>query len=140
MVEKNMSNIFNALNMIQNVIDRMGANSFALKGWAVTLVAGIFVLSNNEANKDFFLLTYIPIIMFWFLDAFYLQKERQYRNLFNWTRIQPNNSIDFDFNLGKPELKTPETEFGHCLFSVTEIGFYLPLALLTLVIIALSAR
>lgn len=29
------------LEMIQGVINRMAGNSFALKGWAVTLVAGI---------------------------------------------------------------------------------------------------
>ena len=31
------------LEMIQGVISRMANNSFMLKGWAVTLVAGIFV-------------------------------------------------------------------------------------------------
>ena len=30
------------LEMVQGVINRMASNSFMLKGWAVTLVAGIF--------------------------------------------------------------------------------------------------
>lgn len=32
------------LEMIQAVITRMAGNSFARKGWAVTLVAGLFAL------------------------------------------------------------------------------------------------
>lgn len=32
------------LEMIQGIINRMASNSFYLKGWAVTLVAGIFAI------------------------------------------------------------------------------------------------
>jgi hypothetical protein len=64
------------LEMIQAVINRMANNSFMLKGWAVTLVAGVFALSANDANKIFFLVAYIPIVLFWFLDSYYLQIER----------------------------------------------------------------
>ena len=34
------------LEFIQGIITRMANNSFMLKGWAVTLVAGIFALSS----------------------------------------------------------------------------------------------
>ena len=54
------------LEMIQGVINRMASNSFALKGWAVTLIAGIFVLSSKDANKAYFLVAYLPVIVFWF--------------------------------------------------------------------------
>jgi len=37
-----MENKIKHLEMIQGVINRMASNSFALKGWAVTLVSGIF--------------------------------------------------------------------------------------------------
>lgn len=53
------------LEMIQNIINRMANNSFLLKGWAVTLVAGIFALSNKEADKIYFLVAYIPVLVFW---------------------------------------------------------------------------
>lgn len=54
------------LEMIQGVINRMAGNSFALKGWAVTLVAGIFALSSKDADRTYFIVAYIPIIVFWF--------------------------------------------------------------------------
>ena len=59
-----MDNKVNHLEMIQGVISRMASNSFALKGWAVTLVAGIFALSSKDADKLYFLVAYIPIIVF----------------------------------------------------------------------------
>ena len=38
------------LKLIQDVITRMANNSFALKGWAITLVVGLFGISvvNNS--------------------------------------------------------------------------------------------
>lgn len=32
----------------------MASNSFALKGWTVTLVAGIFALASKDADKMYF--------------------------------------------------------------------------------------
>lgn len=70
------------LEMIQGVINRMAGNSFALKGWAVTLVAGIFALSSKDADRTYFIVAYIPIIVFWFLDSYYLLQERLFRSLY----------------------------------------------------------
>ena len=64
------------LELVQGIISRMANNSFMLKGWAVTLVAGIFVLAGKDTNKLYFLVAYIPVIVFWGLDAYYLLQER----------------------------------------------------------------
>ena len=69
------------LEMIQGVINRMASNSFMLKGWAVTLVAGIFALASKGTDKLYFLIAYIPIVVFWGLDSYYLLQERLYRDL-----------------------------------------------------------
>lgn len=50
--------------MIQGIINSLASNSFALKGWAVTLVAGLFALSSKETDKLFFYITYVPIVVF----------------------------------------------------------------------------
>ena len=60
-----MEKKINHLEMIQGIINRMASNSFALKGWAVTLIAGIFALAGKDADKMYFLVAYIPIIIFW---------------------------------------------------------------------------
>lgn len=52
------------LELIQSVINRMASNSFMLKGWAVTLVTGIFALVGKGTDKLYFLIAYIPVIAF----------------------------------------------------------------------------
>ncbi len=70
------------LGFIQAIISRMGANSFLLKGWSVTLVAAIFVLSAKDANPRFVLLAYFPVVVFWALDGFFLHQEKLFRKLY----------------------------------------------------------
>ena len=44
------------LEMVQGIINRMASNSFMLKGWAVTLVAGIFALASKDTDKLYILI------------------------------------------------------------------------------------
>ena len=70
------------LEAIQRIIDRLSNISFILKGWAVSLVVGLMALAASGTNQRFVLIAYIPIAVFWFLDAYFLMMERQYRDLF----------------------------------------------------------
>ena len=108
------------MDLVQGVINRMASNSFALKGWAVTLVA---------------IIAYIPIIVFWGLDTYYLWQERLYRALYNKVRKMEDEKIDFDMNTNKDELKTGKNTYLDTLFSVTELFFYLPLAIVSAAVI-----
>lgn len=126
------------LEMIQGIINRMASNSFALKGWAVTLVAGIFALASKDTDKIYFLIAYAPIAFFWFLDSFYLLQERLFRSLYGKVRQLPENGIDFDMNTKRDEFKSEKNTFNACLFSITEAGFYIPLAIVSTGIIILT--
>ena len=53
------------MEVIQGIINRFDSNSFVLKGWAVTLVAGIFALSNKETDKLFYYIACVLILAFW---------------------------------------------------------------------------
>lgn len=125
------------LEMIQNVINRMASNSFSLKGWAVTLVAGIFALASKDANPLFFLVAYIPIVIFWGLDAYYLQLERKFRRLYDKVRLMDENQIDFSMSISISASDCGKCSYLSCLFSKTEFWFYFPLALLSALIILL---
>ena len=125
------------LEMIQAVINRMANNSFMLKGWAITLVAGVFALSAKDANQIFFLVAYIPIVLFWFLDSYYLQLERKFKLLYNTIRNQ--EEPDFTFSItAPPSCESDKTEYHQSLFSSTEFWFYFPTAILVAAIIAIS--
>ncbi len=74
------------LDMILSVIDRMANNSFLLKGWSVTLAAGLFALAANDTKPLFAAIAILPGIAFWGLDAYYLRQERLFRNLYDAVR------------------------------------------------------
>jgi len=76
------------LEFVQNVISRMAANSFLLKGWSVTLVAAIFALATKDGNPSLLPVAYLPAFVFWFLDAYFLRQERLYRKLYDEVRSQ----------------------------------------------------
>lgn len=126
------------LQMIQDIISRMAGNSFLLKGWAVTLIAGIFALSSNDTDKLYFLVAYIPILVFWGLDSYYLCQERKYRKLYDYVRIKDNAQVDFSMNTSLSDIQDEKVTYLYCVFSVTELWFYFPLALLSAVIIIVT--
>jgi hypothetical protein len=83
---KNINDItIKHLEFIQNIITRLGTNSFLIKGWTVTIFSALIALfATNEYNKLFYLVIYIiPIILFWYLDAYYLQQERKFKGIYN---------------------------------------------------------
>ena len=125
-----MENKIKHLEMLQNTITRMSGNSFLLKGWTVTLMTGIFVLSDKDSNRLFFLGAYIPLFVFWGMDAFYLHQERLFRKLYDYVRVRKPQQVDF----------SKKNRYLDCLFSITELGFYLPLLLLYSVLAVFSLK
>lgn len=133
-----MENKIKHLEIIQGVINRMAGNSFALKGWAVTLIAGIFALASKDADKIYFLVAYIPVTVFWSLDSYYLLQERLYRSLYEKVRFLPEDKIDFSMKASAKEFKSKKNTFWDCFISPTECWFYLPLALVSTGIVILT--
>lgn len=117
------------LEMVQGVINRMASNSFMLKGWAVTLVAGIFALAGKDTDKLYILVSYVPVIIFGGLDAYYLLQERLYRLLYDKVRHTEECNIDFSLKATMEEFGGNKNCYCSCLLSITELWFYLPLAL-----------
>ena len=124
-----MENKLKHLEMVQSVINRMANNSFMLKGWAVTLVAGIFVLAGKDTDKLYFLVACIPVIVLWGLDSYYLLQERLYRGLYEKVRLSEESEIDFSLRVTKEEFGNEKNKFIFCVVSITELWFYFPLAL-----------
>lgn len=127
------------LDMIQRVIDRMGNNSFLLKGWAILVIIAIFTLvgEHSENNIDCILVTNVPLIVFWFLDTYYLQLERKYRFLYDYVRLKKDKLIDFDMNPNKVKLTISESKkvcYFNCLLSKTEVLFYITCIITTFLV------
>ena len=71
------------LEFIQNIITRMNSNSFQIKGWTVTIVSALLAIYVSSKNNYLIIVGFFPIMMFWFLDAYYLSQERKFRGLYN---------------------------------------------------------
>ncbi|MCL2676711.1 MAG: hypothetical protein FWF42_00315 [Streptococcaceae bacterium] len=74
------------LGMIQNIITRMGSNSFIIKGWSLTSLGALYAYW--IAKQQYLILTLILVatIFFWVHDAYYLRLERGFRNFYDEVR------------------------------------------------------
>ena len=71
------------LELIQEVITRMNQNSFQLKGWMITIVSALLALYAGSGNVLYIWAALVPTVLFWMLDAYYLQQERKFRGVYN---------------------------------------------------------
>ena len=94
------------LEFVQGVINRLSTNSFLLKGWSVVLVSALFALSAADNRPAFVFLAYIPAIVFWGLDGFFLWQEKLYRELYNHVRQQKDEDVDFSMDTNPFQTKT----------------------------------
>ena len=96
-----MSNedLFKEIDLIQGCINRMANNSFLIKGWALSVLAGATAFTKGENLNNIVLLvftTIIPFFCFWILDAFYLKIERKYRAMYEERIVKRSNNDKSD--------------------------------------------
>lgn len=110
------------LGFLQAVISRMGANSFLLKGWSITLVVAIFALSAKDADQRFVLIAYFPAIMFWGLDGYFLHQEKLFRKLYE--EVASANISSDSFTMNTAAVKGMVEPFPKVIFSKTLLIFH----------------
>ena len=71
------------LEFYQNVISHMAENSRNCKTWCLTLVSAIAVWTFRVEQPFLLLFALLPAMMLWFLDAYYLNQERKFRQGYN---------------------------------------------------------
>lgn len=116
------------LELIQGVINRLAGNSFAYKGWAVTLVAAVLALNAKAASVRLILVALLPAIAFWGLDAYYLRQERLFRKLYDGVRKMSKEEWEADpFAMNAPRYAADVQTWMRTVFSRTIAGLYVPL-------------
>lgn len=115
------------LKFIQEAIKRFALNSFQIKGWAITLVVVSLLLKSSEnpllAQCQGFI-AIIPLILFWFLDAYFLKQERMYRKLYKWVvenRLKEEKNL---FSMDASEYEKHVQSVFRTMFSITLVTFY----------------
>ena len=127
------------LEFIQGVINRLSTNSFLLKGWSVVLVAALFALAAPNQIVAFVYLAYIPAIVFWGLDGFFLRQERLFRDLYDYVRCLNENDVDFSMDTTQFKSKKGRGWLEATL-SITLIPFHGVLIAAIVIVMCLSQK
>ena len=132
----NAERIVKHLEMTQSVIDRMGRNSFQLKGWSMTIiVAATVLIARTDLPSPFFVFVFlIPILGFWGLDGYFLCQEKLFRGIYDDVRKQVDTN--FEMNL-KAQKNKPNCRWQDAFWSITLRSFYLMEVLLTIPMFAI---
>jgi len=130
--------IHKELDLIQDVIKRMASNSFEVKKWLIGILTAIVVFKHDEllgGNSQLIWLLLVPVLCFWYLDAFFLSTEKLYREMFKWVikyRSQTEkylydlDSLSREFPDGNVvHLKMKDNNVWHVMFSQTIWPFYI---------------
>ena len=118
------------LEFIQGILNRLSTNSFLIKKWSVVLASALFALSVADSHAAFVCLAYIPTIVFWGLDGFFLYQERLYRKIYDHVRKQGNEDVDFSMDTTPFKTNWPCGDWVKATFSKTLIPFYIGLILI----------
>ncbi|MGW4238447.1 hypothetical protein ACWEJP_16680 [Streptomyces sp. NPDC004749] len=74
------------LEFVQSVIARLSNNSFLVKGWTLTLAGALLAFATSDAGWPAAGTALISLVAFWFLDGYFLYRERLFRMLYDDVR------------------------------------------------------
>lgn len=115
------------IDIIQDIIKRMAFNSFMIKGWAITLVVVTLLLKGTKYQV---LIAFIPLLVFWFLDAYFLWQERMYRKLYDWVISNRLKTDEYLFDMNAYRFKDTVQSKFRIMFSITLEWLYGSIAVL----------
>ena len=118
------------IDIVQDIIKRMAFNSFMIKGWAITLVVVTLLLKGAEYQVW---IAFIPLLVFWFLDAYFLWQERMYRKLYEWIIKNRLKTDEYLFNMNAYRFKDEVQSKLRIMFSITLGWFYGSIAILIII-------
>ncbi|MFO1431004.1 MAG: hypothetical protein U1F76_12795 [Candidatus Competibacteraceae bacterium] len=126
------------VTILQAIISRMASNSAACKTWCITLVSAILVIVADKGKPEYVWITMIPIVLFLFLDSYYLGLERFFREVYNTfiNKLQSDKATINDvFTVGvDTSFKETITFIFRALWSVSIWPFYGLLGLMLIII------
>lgn len=116
---------------IQDVITRMNSNSFSLKGLMITIVAALGAFFVNDCDKGtavvYLAIALLLVLIFWFMDAYYLKMEKQYRLLYD-------NAVKEKAELYKMKADDYYVCYFEVLFSKTMWPLYFSMAVVLIAV------
>lgn len=103
------------LEFIHATIARQASHSFAMKGWAITVLGAIYAYAVANDNWIIPLVSVFPVMAFAWLDAFYLRQERLFRELYN-DAIKPTPEVTL-FSMSTQKYTDDENTYERCTYN-----------------------
>lgn len=118
------------LSYIQDVIKRMGQNSFQSKGWCITLDSALiaFNLANRQADAAHvsIVIAIAVTVLFALVDTYYLYLERGYRYLYNMAAKIVERDLNYsDYVMTIPKCRRGFVQYLKTLFRFVTGMFYI---------------
>lgn len=129
----NQNNVHFHLQLLQNVISRMAANSASAKTWCVALVSALLVLLAEKGSNDFNVTALIPVLLLYSVDVYYLALEKGFQKTYNdfVDKLHANNIKERDFYIIRSTGKSSSLRL-EAIKSLSTTGFYCGMVLLVL--------
>jgi len=86
-----------------------------------------------RGSKYHVFIAYIPIIIFWYLDAYFLRLERLYRRLYKWIVNNRLKTDEYLLEMNYQRFEDQEQSILGVMFSKTLLLFYGSLVGLTII-------
>jgi hypothetical protein len=111
------------IGTIRHIINRMATNSFIIKGWTLAVLGIILLLSSTGYQA---LIAVFALLVFWYLDAYFLRQEKTYRALYNEIVENKLNTSDefFDMRSARYEAGIEVPRPSKLMLSKTLLIFY----------------
>jgi len=133
---KNEKILIEEIKIIQDIIKRMADNSFKIKAWAITLIVATLLIKSHINNT---IIAVLPLVTFWFLDAYYLQQEKIFRKMYD-SKVKNksnNNSAMFQINTSPYKKLVPNV---FCIMVWNKSVTPLYLTILFLLVVLMSSK
>lgn len=153
-----ITEIHKELDIVLNLIKQTKEHSFKIKSWMIVLFGAIltfsssdyFVSSKSVKHFPFWsipILLIIVVLIFWYLDAFFIKTEKLFRALYNWNvkyRPQTDKYL-YDVQTFKRTVNKEHIDITKevpslisVMFNKTLIPFYIIPLLLAVVLLCFS--
>ena len=117
-----------ALNYIQENIKRMSGNSLLIKGWSMTLTGVVLAITKKDNTLDDIISVSTVVtafnLIFWFMDSYYLQLERKFRNEYS-RKVTSTGDARFESALTIFNNNMKNEGVLSALFSAINVFFYI---------------
>ena len=124
------------IGTIQHIINRMATNSIIIKGWTLAVLGIILLLSGTWYQA---LIAVFAVLIFWYLDAYFLRQKKTYRVLYDEIVDNKLNIGDefFDIRTARCEAGIEVPRSSKLMLSKTLLIFYGSILTLTCACVAI---